>query len=222
MEGVEKLVESDTYEAPPAMPQLPEFLRPTQPSNDVPSQTPMVPPGFGLAPPRSPPFMPFFTSSSIWGPNPPSLSHDLSSQRLDNAQALGPDSQLSRRQDPYTPNTPNSSLVAVQNELLQQQKEIENRSSSQYGSTWTPPSISTPQPLWGRSQLDNLPSYRTSLLQNPVQPPPGYDFPSSHNDAFIASTISSHHTSHRPQSTQDSSTRFGTIGQQTPPCGQAG
>ncbi|GAM34891.1 hypothetical protein TCE0_015r02774 [Talaromyces pinophilus] len=224
VEGVEKLVESDTYEAPPAMPQLPEFLRPTQPSNNFPYQTPMVPPGFGLqAPPRSPTFTPFFTSSSIWGPNPPSLSHDLSSQRLDNAQALGPGSQLSRGQGPYTLETPSSSLVAVQNELLLQQKEIEGRSSSQFGSTWTPPSISTPQPaVWDRSHFDNLPPYRASHLQHSVQPPPGYDFPSSHNHAFIASTMSPHHTSDSRQTTQDSSARFGTIGQQTPSCGQAG
>uniref|UniRef100_A0A093US81 Protein SMG7L n=1 Tax=Talaromyces marneffei PM1 TaxID=1077442 RepID=A0A093US81_TALMA len=224
VEGVEKLVESDTYEAPPAMPQLPEFLRPTQPSSNVPYQTPMVPPGFGLqAPARSPTFAPFFTSSSIWSPSPPSLSHDVSQHRLDNTQALGPSSQISRGQDPYTLDTPSPSLAAFQSELSLQQKEMDGRSSTQFASTWTPQSISTPQPqLWGRSQFDSLPPYRTSLLQHSVQPPPGYDFPSSHNHAFIASTMSPPHASDSRQSTQDSSARFGAIGQQTSPCGQAG
>lgn len=222
VEGVEKLVESDTCEAPPAMPQLPEFLRPTQPSNNVLYQTPMVPPGFGLQAPRSPTFTPYFSSSSIWGPNPPSLTHDLSSQRLDSTQSLGPGSQLLRAPGPYTLGTPSASLVAVQNDLLLQEKEIQARSSPQFGSSWTPQSISTPQPLWDRPQFDNLPPYRTSLLQHSMQPPPGYEFPSSHNHAFIASTMSPHHTSDSRQSTQDSAARFGTIGQQTPPCGQAG
>lgn len=222
VEGVEKLVESDTYEAPPAMPQLPEFLRPTQTSNNVPYQTSMVPPGYGLQGSRSPTYTPYFSSSSIWGPNPPSLTHDLSSQRLDSSQGLGPGSQLFRGQGPYTLETPSPSLVAVQNDLLLQEKEIQARSSSQFGSSWTPHSISTPQPLWSKPQFDNLPPYRTSLLQHPVQPPPGYEFPSSHNHAFIASTLSPHHTSDSRESTQDSSGRFGTIGQQTPPYGQAG
>jgi hypothetical protein len=226
VEGVEKLVESDTYEAPSGMPQLPEFLWPTQASTNIPYQTPMVPPGLGLqnAPAQSPTYPPFFTNSSIWGPTHPSLSHDVSPQRLDTAQALGPGSQLLRgAQEPYMSSVPSPSLVALQNELLMQQRQIEGRSSTPFGSTWTPPSISTPQPpLWDRSQFDNLPPYRTSLLQHSVQPPPGYDFPSSHNHAFIASTMSPPRASDNRQSTQDSSARFGAIGQQTPPCGQAG
>lgn len=164
VEGVEKLVESDTYEAPPAMPQLPEFLRPTQPSSNVPYQTPMVPPGFGLqAPARSPTFAPFFTSSSIWSPSPPSLSHDVSQHRLDNTQALGPSSQISRGQDPYTLDTPSPSLAAFQSELSLQQKEMDGRSSTQFASTWTPQSISTPNRSFG-VDLNLTACLRTVLL----------------------------------------------------------
>ncbi|EED13012.1 conserved hypothetical protein [Talaromyces stipitatus ATCC 10500] len=232
VEGVEKLVESDTYEAPPAMPQVPEFMRPMQSSTTypnvinlqstpqhVPYQTPMVPPGFGSqgspAPPQT--YAPLYTSSSIWGPNNTSLSNnDVSPHRFNATQALGSSQLSAGAQEAYIPSP---SLVALQNGLHLQQQEIEGRSSSQpFSSSWS--STNLTQPGWDRNQFEGGPPYRASLLQH--ESVPGYDYPSQHNQAFIASTLSPSHASDNRQSTQNSSARFGAIGQQTPPCGQAG
>jgi hypothetical protein len=246
VEGVEKLVESDTYEAPP-MPRLPEILQPTQTStnysngidmNSLPRQdsyrTPIVPPGLGLqhSPTQHPhPYSPLFTGftgSNIWSPNHPSLSNDVSPQRRPDITqqahlpGLGSQSRALSPgiQDAFSLGTPSGSVVAIRNSLLLQEREIQERSSSQFGSNWTP-SIAPSQTPYDGSRHDMLALYG-GFPHQPVLSSSG--FPSSHDHAFINSTVSPFPTSDGRQSSQDrpSPGRFGAIGQQTPPCGQAG
>lgn len=234
VEGVEKLVESDTYEASPAMPQLPEILQPTQTSTDYSNginmssllqhesyQTPVVPPGLGLqnSPTRpSHPYAPLFTGPNIWSTNHPSLSHyDVPQRQPETTQqtySSGLSSQTQGAQDAFA--APTSSLVAMRNQLHLQNMEIQER-SSQLGD-WTS-SFPTPRPFYDESRYGALTSYGSY----PQQPAPGIrDFPSSHDHGFLNSTMPSIRTSDGQQSTQGSSSRFGAIGQQTPPCGQTG
>ncbi|KAH8702501.1 hypothetical protein BGW36DRAFT_290343 [Talaromyces proteolyticus] len=102
-------------------------------------------------------------------------------------------------------NEPTPSLISMQNDLMQQGRRIQEQSSP-----------------WVSSNISSYPSSRLSQ-HHFQQTPSSSGFPSSHNNAFIAS--SSIQPSSMPsdyRNNQEYAARFGPIEQNTPPCGQAG
>jgi hypothetical protein len=205
VESVERLVESDTYEAPPAVSRLPEFLQSSQdllprssgiiPQHTIPEnrpiQTHMAPPGLGLRPQS---YSPFFTGSSIWSPG--FLENNTQQQQ------------------------PSASYITLRNDLAQRQQDLQDQ-SSQLPSSWN---TSIPSSLPSRN---NRASYYDFPHQQQQQ---GFEYPSSHNYGFIASSSNSVPPGFTPFSTpsehktsQESvAARFGAMENHTPPCGQAG
>lgn len=206
-ESVERLVESDTYEAPSAVSRLPEFLQSSQgllprpsginPQHTIPEhrpiQTNMAPPGLGLRPQS---YSPFFTGSSIWSPGPGFGSFPENQQE------------------------PSASYIALRDEYSQRQKELQNQ-SSQIQSSW---STSIPSSLPNRN---NRASYYDFPHQHQASPG-GFEYPSSHNYGFIASSnnvppgFTPFSTPSEHKTSQESAARLGAMENHTPPCGQAG
>ncbi|CRG87105.1 Protein SMG7 [Talaromyces islandicus] len=208
-ESVERLVESDTYEAPPAVSRLPEFLQSSQgllprssdtnPQHTIPEprsmQTHIAPPGLGLRPQS---YSPFFTGSSIWSSGP-----GFSSFPEENAQQ-----------------EPSASYLALRDQFTQRQKDLQDQ-SSQLPSSWA---SSIPSSLPNRN-------YRASYYDFPHQQHAtsgGFEYPSSHNYGFIASSnnvppgFTPFSTPSEHKTSQESAARFGAMENHTPPCGQAG
>jgi hypothetical protein len=224
MEGVERLVDSDTYEIPPPVSESPELIQvPSIPSgNPYGRSSEVVRAGQGLEAPAVPPGLGFRSVStpsqsykprpaipnipSIWSTEPAVSPHSRPGSTRQMSPSVTSPNFLSGADQGFALQEPASSY-AFQNALLNQKQQIQE-APSPWESSWTSP--------------DPIAHYRDQFSSIPYQEA----FPSSHDKAFIApSSVPSgtpFFSSSDLKSGRPSSTRLGAIGQQTPPCGQKG
>lgn len=251
VEGVERLVESDTYEGASAGPELPDFLQDGPNSGSIPRdparQTPAVPPGLGLRNVSNPaaslrpaqsytprPTLP--SIPSIWNTDFSSPAEAASSQprpgtaRQLSSSVLSPQPQshflAASSVDQGVPSQePTASEIAFRNSLLLQRQQILEASSSAspFESSWTPPN---PTPgyqysAWDRDAFGSVPYYG-GLSQQHGQVMTSLGNASWADNAFIASSSVPSGSGFYGSSGRKSAAQLGAIGQQTPPCGQEG
>ncbi|KAL1968992.1 hypothetical protein VTN77DRAFT_826 [Rasamsonia byssochlamydoides] len=218
VEGVERLVESDTYEGASAVPELPEFLQNPPKSGtvlrDPGLQAPSVPPGLGLSNPAATlkPSQSYTPRPTL--PNIPSIWNTNFTSPADEAAAASPQvrpgtvrqlssSVLTPRSrslylaassvDQSVPSQePTASDLAFRNSLLLQRQQILEASSSAspFESSWTPPN---PTPAyqystWDRDAFGSIPYYGAISQQHRQPVFSSLGNASWADNAFIASS----------------------------------
>lgn len=235
VEGVARLVESDTYESAPPMTDGPDFLKDTSavagppPISRGPEFTPRdpngpappVPPGLGPREDPQPsqsytprPALPGI--HSIWSTNYSSTPDgSLSTQGFPSVPGTGPRPVGSLDSRPQTTDETSPSYLELQRKLSQQRREIHLRPSTTFDPSSSYPSVTA---VPATPQAHHLYGYTQYSLPNTSDM-------SWADRAFIASSSipqGSGASNTHLRSGHESTARYGVIGQQTPPCGHGG
>lgn len=235
VEGVARLVESDTYESAPPMTDGPDFLKDTStvagppPVPRAPGFTPRdpngpappVPPGLG---PREEPqpaqsYTPRPTLPgihTIWSTNYDSTpDKSLSTHGFPAASGTGPRPFGSLDSRPQTTDEPSPNYLELQRSLSQQRRGIDLRPSTTFDPSSSYPSVAAAP---SAPQTHHLYGYTQYSLQSTSDK-------SWADRAFIASSNippGSGPSNSQLRSGHESAARYGVIGQQTPSCEQGG